>query len=289
LACDSRRGSSFGFGASSRNAPEYAIFGEVFCLTGLARSPAADKAHQGFMTAGQTTFQDPIAAMAVGSVPAGVASDRLAAFERARRHSTRVRLLKIVLPAAAAVIFVSFLSYSLYAVPSGLSIDFGGTAIADGKLVMANPKLEGFTKDQQPYTMTATRALTDPQSTDVIELEEINAKLPIDAKTWAEIDALRGVFDRKKNTLTLPDTVNVKTTDGKTAKLKSVFVNVTNGALSTDQAVDIDLGGITVTAESMTVHKNGGVLIFKKKVRMNIDPGRFQSAADDTGESNDPN
>src|SRR3954467_4318006 len=90
------------------------------------------------------------------TAPAGTRGD---AFDRAQRHSRRVRVLKFAVPVLAAGIAVAFPVYSYLAAPINISIQADGTAFADGKLVMANPKLNGFTKDKLPYSLTALRAI----------------------------------------------------------------------------------------------------------------------------------
>ncbi|TKA98609.1 MAG: LPS export ABC transporter periplasmic protein LptC, partial [Mesorhizobium sp.] len=96
-------------------------------------------------------------------------------------------------------------------------------AFADGKLVMANPKLNGFTKQNLPYSMTALRAIQDVSKQGIIDLEGIKAKLPIAADNTAAIDATHGTYDRDGNTLSLTSDVTVSTTDGVVAKFKSVY------------------------------------------------------------------
>src|SRR5262245_50493814 len=78
---------------------------------------------------------------------------REAEFHSARHHSRRVRFLKVVLPSLAAAMALGFLGYSYLSKPVRLSMDVASSAISNGKLVMSNPKLEGFTKDNLPYSM----------------------------------------------------------------------------------------------------------------------------------------
>ena len=67
------------------------------------------------------------------------------------RHSRRVRVLKFAAAAAAALIAVAFLGLFLSR-GTRLGHRSRPTAppISDGKLVMANPKLNGFTKEKHP-------------------------------------------------------------------------------------------------------------------------------------------
>ena len=209
------------------------------------------------------------------------------AFRRAQDHSRRVRLLKLALPVVSLLIIAAFFGYSWLMTPGSVSVDVTGTAYADGKLVMANPKLEGFTSDDRPYSMTAERAIQNLDSTGVIRLERIDAKLPIDGDNWAHVDAPSGIYDRDNNPLQFDSAVTVKTTDGREVKLKSAFFDIAKGDLKTTDPVDIVLNGAKVAADSMTVLENGKILIFENRVRMNITPDRLKTSAETTGGTND--
>ncbi|TGT04404.1 LPS export ABC transporter periplasmic protein LptC, partial [Mesorhizobium sp. M8A.F.Ca.ET.213.01.1.1] len=111
--------------------------------------------------------------------PAAPAGTRGDAFDRAQRHSRRVRVLKFAVPLLAAGIAIAFPVYSYLAAPVSISVQAEGSAFADGKLVMANPKLNGFTKQKLPYSLTALRAIQDVGKQGIIDLEGINAKLPL--------------------------------------------------------------------------------------------------------------
>ena len=94
---------------------------------------------------------------------------------------------------------------------------------------MANPKLDGYTKESRPYSMTATRALQHLDKNGIIDLEGIDARLPVSATEFATIGAERGVYDRENNTLDIPSPITVKTTDGMTAILQSAYLEIGPG------------------------------------------------------------
>ncbi|TGT16798.1 LPS export ABC transporter periplasmic protein LptC, partial [Mesorhizobium sp. M4B.F.Ca.ET.172.01.1.1] len=89
----------------------------------------------------------------------------------------------------AVAIAVAFPVYSYLKAPVSISVQADGTAFSDGKLVMANPKLNGFTKQKLPYSLTATRATQDVGQQAVIDLEGINAKLPVATDNIVSVDA----------------------------------------------------------------------------------------------------
>jgi len=217
-------------------------------------------------------------------------ASRVAEFHQAQHHSRRVRWLKVVLPSVAAVMALGFVGYSYVSSPAkGVDVDISSSAVSDGKLVMASPKLEGFTKDNLPYSMKASRALQNLTSTGIIELEDIDAKLPVDDKNVATIGASRGTYDRDKNTLDIPSEIVVTTTDGMVAKLKSAFIDIGKGDLKTADAVDIALKGTNITADSMIILENGKVLVFEKRVRMQLSPDKVKAGQQAEGGTNAAN
>ena len=208
------------------------------------------------------------------------------AFDRAQRHSRRVRVLKFAVPLAAALIAIAFPVYSYLAAPVSVAVQADGTAFSNGKLVMANPKLNGFTKQKQPYSMTALRAIQDVSTQGIIELEGIDAKVPVGPDNVAAIKASRGTYDRNGNTMNMTSDVTITTTDGMQAKFKSVFLDMGKGTMKTDDPVDVSRGGSRITADSMSVQDNGKVLVFENKVRVNIDPAALKTAEAKSGETN---
>ena len=137
--------------------------------------------------------------------------------------------------------------------------------------------------------LDVSRALQNLDSTGIIELEDIKAKLPVDTKNWATIDAPRGAYDRDKNTLDIASNITVTTTDGMVAKLKSAFVDVGKGNLKTADAVEIAIKGTKISADSMSVLENGKILVFDRRVRMQIRPDSFKAAQKANGDTDAAN
>ncbi|MFC5386278.1 LPS export ABC transporter periplasmic protein LptC [Aquamicrobium segne] len=208
---------------------------------------------------------------------------REAAFGRARQHSRRVRRLKFIVPALAIALAVAFPLYSYIASPEIVKVETQSSAFSDGKLVMSNPKLEGFTKSLLPYAMTAVRAIQEAGAEGVIELEGIDARLPVSADNTVRVDAAKGTYDRTANTLTIDSEITLTTSDGMTAKLKSAFLDIDKGNMKTVEPVDISRPGTRITSDRLSVEDHGKVMIFEHRVRMNIDPaaGRGEQQRDE--------
>jgi lipopolysaccharide export system protein LptC len=216
-------------------------------------------------------------------------NSRAAAFSRAERHSRRVRRLKILLPLLAVVMSVGFIGYSFLSTPASVAVETEGSAFAEGKLVMDSPKLEGFTRDGRPYSVSAARATQDFDKQDIISLDGIDAKMPVEAENWARVEATSGVYDRAANTLDVSTDILVTTTDGMVAKLKSAFLDINNGSLKTTTPIDIQSHGSRITADSMAVLENGKRVIFETRVRVYIDPVQMKAAQAARGDTNASN
>lgn len=203
------------------------------------------------------------------------------AYRHAHRHSVRVRVLKIALP-VLAVLFVG--AFILFTYAPGVPLDkieLGAGTIQNGKLIMANPVLKGFTKDKLPYHMTAARAIQDVGDNNIVDLQDIRASIPIDSKNMATIGAKSGSYDNAARTLKIDSALTVKTDDGMTATLRSANIEMKSGSLQTDEPVEIDGKGSHIRAQSMKVEDRGRVLIFEKNVRLTITPDQSKSAAEE--------
>jgi lipopolysaccharide export system protein LptC len=117
-----------------------------------------------------------------------------------------------------------------------------------------------------------------------VELEDIDATLPLDADTVATVVTDHGVYDRDKNTLDINTEVRMTTSGGMSATLKSAFLDIGKGVLRTADPVHITTNGSTITSDSMSISDNGKVLVFEKRVRVNIDPVQMKSRQQASGE-----
>lgn len=201
-----------------------------------------------------------------------------AAFRSARRHSGRVRALKLALPALALLMVVGFFGKSWLASTAGIALNLVGSAVEGGRLVMADPRLDGYTSGDRAYTVTASRAIQDIGDTSRIDLEGIDARLPFDRDNWVTVMADRGAFHREANRLDLDSGVTIVTDTGLRARLKNASVDIKDGSLVTDDPVDVEGEGTRIEADSLKVTGNGSVLVFDRRVRVEIDAMRRHAA-----------
>ncbi|MEM5495701.1 LPS export ABC transporter periplasmic protein LptC [Hoeflea sp. AS16] len=199
-----------------------------------------------------------------------------AEYQRARAHSRLVRVLKILLPLAAAFIVAAFVVVSWLdnLVPEGVGIE--SVVIKDGKLVMQSPVMSGQGPGARPYTMRAAQAIQDLTTPDVIALEDIYADLPVSNGDQAVLNAASGTYNRTAQTLLFDKPFSVTSESGMSAQLQSASIDLANGGMISDAPVSISSGEASVVAQSMQMTDKGRVIIFQDQVRMTINPSAIK-------------
>lgn len=204
-------------------------------------------------------------------------------FAAAERHSRRVRFLKIAFPVIATVGVALLATVTVLRPASTTSVSTDSVSLSDGRIVMANPKLDGLTGDKRPYAMRAERAFQEIGSEGLVELEKITAELPFGTNSTAQLRAGGGFFDNTRNVLDLGKNVELTTSDGMTAKLASARIDIAKNTLNTDKPVEISTAGSRITADKLSVSEGGKLLVFETNVRLTIDPKKLNNASGKPG------
>ncbi|MEF2550712.1 LPS export ABC transporter periplasmic protein LptC [Aurantimonas sp. A2-1-M11] len=192
-------------------------------------------------------------------------------FVRARRHSRLVRILKIGLPALAALIVVGGIAVTWVA--RSLPEDFSvvGTSIEDGRIVMEDPRMSGIDSNNRPYELIAERAIQSLGGGGV-DLEKITAKIAIDDDTTADILAAAGKYDPTAETLKLDGGVQVDTTSGITISLAAADIDIASGEMKGRGPVRIETPNQTIESSSLNLSDGGAVITFGGRVKMLLRP-----------------
>ena len=140
-----------------------------------------------------------------------------ARYAQAKRHSRRVRQMRLAVPvlvAAAMVMIVGASLFNPFRILSKLPIDIGKLGVSGTKITMDAPHLAGFTPDQRPYELWAKSAVQDVTTPNNVELHELRAKVQMEDKTGITMDARSGLFDTKTQLLDLKDRIFLQSTTG---------------------------------------------------------------------------
>jgi lipopolysaccharide export system protein LptC len=206
--------------------------------------------------------------------------DRARAYAQARRHSWRVRTLKLAIPVGALVASALVVAATLYK-PFGdiAGLSLGSLSFSGTKIAMENPKLTGFRKDSRPYEVTAKAAFQDVRKPALIELKDMNAKVTADAAgTVVNLVASAGLFDTSKEFLELTQDIRITTSKGDEVTLRSASIDMKSGTVVSREPVRITTPTGTIEAEGVEVSDNGRTVSFQGRVRTQFSRAAIEPA-----------
>jgi lipopolysaccharide export system protein LptC len=197
-------------------------------------------------------------------------------FRRARRHSRRVRMLRIALPVliVAAIVVTGLVTWfnplrMLAQLPGGL----GRITITGNKVTMTEPKLAGYTRDERRYELSANSAMQADGRKDVINFEEPRASLEMADRSTIKMKATSGIFDRADGVLTLLRDIVLTSSAGYEAHLSQAVVDTRSGNITSEQPVEVIMQQGTLRANRLEVTKSGEIIRFDGGVTMVLLPG----------------
>jgi lipopolysaccharide export system protein LptC len=227
----------------------------------------------------------PITANDVGAEGSGWRSTRRNDTDRvvriARRHSLLVRFLRIGLPLGviigltALVLVTYFKPMQIFDKLPGLS---GNLGIQGSKITMQLPKIAGFTRDSRAYELTAENAVQDIASPDMIELQNLRAKMEMQDKDIVNLTAKGGTYNTKGDKIVLRDQIVVTSGQGYSARLREAAVDMKAGNVVSDQPVEVTLPNGLLTSNGMEITESGAVIRFNRGVVLTLDPAKTSGA-----------
>ncbi|HRK25323.1 MAG TPA: LPS export ABC transporter periplasmic protein LptC [Beijerinckiaceae bacterium] len=204
------------------------------------------------------------------------------AFEAARRHSVRVRLLRKWIPIACfgaiALTAVGRFLNPFASLPQDVSVS--SVALEGSRLTMEQPKLSGFKRDAKAYEVVADSAVQDIRKPNVVELNKPVARIEMQKGTWARLSAKTGVYDATGETLKVTDQVNIKTDTGLEMKLQRAEIAFKPGTMASDAPAEVVLPNGWVKSDRLSILDHGKVAVFEGNVK-----SEFIDNAPDAGTS----
>lgn len=199
--------------------------------------------------------------------------ERLVAFDKARRHTRSVRVLKIALPTTAALTLL-FYGATVFVVMGvkPKTLDPGSVRINSEHVTMENPKYDGFGSDGTRYQLRARSALTDFTMSGPVRLNEIEGDLVQQTGAVTRLKASWGSFDQKKNELELYERIDIDGSGGMTARLTRATVYTKENRVVSTEPVVAELPTASVRAQSMTLNSKSRQITFKDAVEVQLRP-----------------
>lgn len=210
---------------------------------------------------------------AVSGSSAGSRGNFERAYRAARRHSRRVRLLRISVPIGIAALLLAVLVID-YMPPIGgfrLPGDLGKLVIHGTRITMEEPRLTGFTLDSRAYEFSAEAAAQDITKPNLVELDKLHAKMEMQDKSSVEMTAVSGIYDVKTEILTLKDDIHLVSSTGYEGRLSEAVIDVRKGNVTSDKPVSVKMLSGFLNAQQLDIGDNGSVVRFSG-VTMTLQP-----------------
>lgn len=197
-----------------------------------------------------------------------------ARFKIAARHSRRVRILRIAVPAVVTVAMLVIVGASIFnpfRILKKLPLEVGNLVVSGTKVTMESPRLAGFMPDQRPYELRAQTATQDIKNPKIVELSVLDSTIEMEDKSTVRLRSRAGVFDSKAQLLDLRDDVFVQNSLGYEARMSQAFVDLGKGTVSSDTPVAVKLPNGTIDGQQLRITERGAVLRFDGGVVMHLD------------------
>ncbi len=201
------------------------------------------------------------------------------AFRSAQRHTRRVTWLKWLLPLIALAIIGGFTTWAVNqkAVPVPEEIASNEQAFQQDEIIMQHPNLNGFS-DNRAYEVKAVKAIQKLSEPDVVNLEDLSARITMPNADWVTFTSNEGRFNQKEEFLELSGKVNVNSSQGYGLKTEAVEVKMKDNYLRTNAPVRIASKDIQLEADTLEAIDSGDLIRFKGNVKLRIDAALTKSA-----------
>jgi lipopolysaccharide export system protein LptC len=219
----------------------------------------------------------PITASAINETHGWTASRRTdvdRAIRVAGRHSRLVRVVRIALP-VGVIVGLTALVLNTYFKPmqifDKLPSVSGKLAVQGSKITMELPRIAGFTRDARAYELNAETAVQDITSPDLIELQNLRAKMEMQDKDVVLLVAKSGTYNSKADKVILRDEIVITSEQGYKALLREAAIEMKKGNVVSDHPVTITLPNGLLKANRLEVFDSGALIRFDRGVVLDLD------------------
>jgi lipopolysaccharide export system protein LptC len=196
------------------------------------------------------------------------------AVRTAGRHSVMVRATRVGLP-IAVVVGLTALAAATYFKPMQVFEKMpnvsGKLAVQGSKITMELPRIVGFTRDKRAYELHAETAVQDITSPDIVELQNLRARLEMQDKDVVNVTANSGTYSTKADKVILRDQVVVTSQQGYKAMLREAAIEMKKGNVVSEHPVDITLPNGWLKSNRMEIVDSGDVVRFERGVTLYIE------------------
>ncbi len=203
---------------------------------------------------------------------------RQRAFAAARRHSRRVRALRVVLPFLGLAAIAGLFALTRIGLPGPLDLSAARLSVTPNAVIMENPNLTGFDGDDREYSVAARRAVQPLATPDKVHLEAIEATVTVPDQGVTTISAGTGDYDHGAFTLRLEGDIVVDSSGGYALRMHDADIDFEAGTMRSGSPVTVTYSDSEVTGQRFEATDGGRHLLFTGGVRSTIMPPKRGTA-----------
>lgn len=192
-------------------------------------------------------------------------------------YSMFVRWMRILLPVTALIIIGV-----LFTMTGGREKDIIPTqeeakvAPSVGKNELLNPHFESVDKNNQPYEITADRAVQGSQVEQMVLLINPKGNMTMSSGEKAYMEAKNGAFRQDNNRVVLEGAVKLTHQNGYVLNTEKLNIDLNNSLAWTEVDVQINGPDGSIDARGMKANDTTGLLEFTGPAKMIINNGALQ-------------
>lgn len=178
-------------------------------------------------------------------------------------YSSFVRWMRLVLPLTALAIVAVLFTWS--SMQEELVIppqDPARTPSSIGKNELVSPRFESKDDRNQPYTITALRAVQGEKNDDLIILEKPVADMTLNSGNWIALEADQGAYRQDKNRLLLQGNVKIFHDRGYQLETAKLHIDMNKDFAWSEEAVYVQGPTGTLKANGLKADNGRQILIF---------------------------
>jgi lipopolysaccharide export system protein LptC len=190
-------------------------------------------------------------------------------------YSKFIRRLRLILPLIALGILAVVFSWSSFTEDDLLVITPppGENTQEIGKNELLNPRFESKDDKNQPYTITATRAIQGKDNENLIILEEPLADILLKNGNWIAIQSKQGAYRQDSERLLLQDEVTIFHDEGYQMTTSELHMDMIASLAWSEKDVAAQGPAGLLDAKGMKADSKSGELIFTGPAKLILHRG----------------
>lgn len=185
------------------------------------------------------------------------------------RYSLFVRRMRLVLPIISLIIIAVVFSWSSMndagTIPTAEDAKAPQTI---GKNELLMPRFESTDTKEQPFTITAKRAIQGRENEDLVILEEPVADILLSGGDWVAIEALQGAFRQDNQQLMLRGKVNLFHDKGYRLETEELHIDLQKSAAWSEKDIYAQGPAGTLNAKGLRGNSADNHLVFNGPAKL---------------------